>query len=74
MLFDIFYRCVWKSNLEVFDNSFLDLNNGPKKVKIFPEINEESFNPKILNKKKKIIIITNSKKYLIKLIIFIKIY
>ena len=50
---------------------FFDLNNGPKRVNIFPEIKVDIVIPKILKIIKKNIIIINSIKYLKNLIIFI---
>ena len=51
--------------LRILDLIFLlDLKKGPKRFPNFPPTYEANFNPNILKKIKRIIIIKNSKKYL----------
>ena len=47
---------------------FLDLKKGPKKDVILLEIKEENFNPKILNSRRRVIMIKNWTKYFINFI------
>ena len=56
---------------KLFSIFFCDLKNLPKNKKIFPDINDDFFNPIILNIKKKKIIIIVSIRYLKNLNTFI---